>query len=234
MGKLDEELATYSTSLGVDLFGVADLTPAQDFILIQGGKQIGAYKKAVSVGFRLLDPIVDELYRHEDPSVIFSYRGLYNSVNQNLDRTALLIAKKIQNKGFKAYPIPASQTINERKLEAVISHKLVANLAGLGWIGKSCLLVTPKFGPRVRWATILTDAPLETNVQISNRCGECMECVNICPPKAFTGVPFDSSEPRAVRFRAHLCRDYTERRSQQLGEGICGLCVYVCPYGKNK
>jgi epoxyqueuosine reductase QueG len=234
MGKLDEELATYSTSLSVDLFGVADLTPAKDFILIQGGEQIGAYKKAISVGFRLLDPIVDELYRHEDPSAIFSYRGLYNSVNQNLDRTALLIAKKIQNKGYKAYPIPASQTINERKLEAAISHKLVANLAGLGWIGKSCLLVTPKFGPRVRWATILTDAPLETSVQIPNRCGECMECVNICPPKAFTGVPFDSSEPRDVRFRAHLCRDYTERRSQQLGEGICGLCVYVCPYGKTK
>ena len=234
MGKLDEELATYSTSLSVDLFGVADLTPAQDFILIQGGEQIGAYKKAISVGFRLLDPIVDELYRHEDPSAIFSYRGLYNSVNQNLDRTALLIAKKIQNKGFKAYPIPASQTINERKLEAVISHKLVANLAGLGWIGKSCLLVNPDYGPRVRWATILTDAPMEPGASIPNQCGSCSECVDICPPRAFTGIPFDSSESRDVRFRAHLCSEYQDKRKNRLGEGICGLCVHVCPHGRSK
>jgi epoxyqueuosine reductase QueG len=145
-----------------------------------------------------------------------------------------LIAKKIQEKGFEAYPIPASQTINDRKLEGAISHKLSAHLSGLGWIGKSCLLITPEFGPRVRYATILTNAPLEPGKPLENRCGECQNCVDTCPPGAFTGVAFDSSEPRDVRFRAHLCRSYTQRRAQQLGEGICGLCVYVCPHGKKK
>jgi epoxyqueuosine reductase len=231
---LFRELEECAHDLGVDLFGVADLSVAHDFVLRQGGEHVSGFPQAISIGIRLLDPIVDELYRHEEPSAIYSYRGLYNTVNASLDRAALMMAKRVQEAGFKAYPIPASQSVNERRLEGAISHKLAANLAGHGWIGKSCLLVTPKYGPRVRLATILTDAPLETGEQLRNRCGDCRECVDICPPKAFTGVPFDPSEPRDVRFRAHLCRDYTTRRAQQLGEGICGLCVYACPHGKGK
>jgi epoxyqueuosine reductase QueG len=233
MNKLREELEEYARDLGLDLFGVADLTDSQvhRFVLMQGGEYISGYPTSISLGIRLLDSVVDQLYRHEELTAIYSYRGLYNSANANLDRAALLIAKKIQEAGFNAYPIPASQTINDRKLEGTISHKLSANLAGLGWIGKSCLLITPEYGPRARFSTILTDAPLDTGKPAKNECGDCRECVDICPPGAFTGAAFDPSEPRDVRFRAHQCRDYTQRRAQQLGEGICGLCVYVCPYG---
>ena len=236
MDKLREELEEYAQSLGIDLFGVADLTENEthSFIMRQGGEHISGFPRSISLGIRLLDPIVDQLYRHEDLSAIYSYRGLYDSANANLDRAALLVAKKIQEAGFKAYPIPASQTVNDRKLEATISHKLSAHLSGLGWIGKSCLLITPEHGPRVRFATILTDAKFETGKPIKNKCGGCRECVDICPPGAFTGAAFDSSEPRDVRFRAHLCRDYTQRREQQLSEGICGLCVYICPHGLKK
>lgn len=234
MEVLQEELREYAKSLGVDLFGIADLNAAHDFILRQGGEHIAHFPRAISLGMRLLDAIVDELYRHEELSAIYSYKGLYNSVNANLDRAALLIAKRVQEAGFQAYPIPASQRVNQRRLEGAISHKLAANLAGLGWIGKSCLLVTPEYGPRVRWATILTDAPMEAGASIPNGCGDCRACVDVCPPKAFTGVPFNPSEPRDVRFRAHLCRDYTQRRANLLGEGICGLCVYICPHGAKK
>ncbi|MFC1803994.1 4Fe-4S double cluster binding domain-containing protein [Thermoproteota archaeon] len=236
MGEFKEELEDYAHDLGMDLFGVANLTgsKAHSLILRQGGEHISGFPISLSLGIRLLDPIVDQLYRHEEPSAIYSYRGLYNSANANLDRAALLVAKKIQEAGFNAYPIPASQTINDRKLEGAISHKLSAHLSGLGWIGKSCLLITPEYGPRIRFVTVLTDAPFDAGKPIKNECGDCRECVDICPPGAFTGVAFDPSEPRDVRFRAHQCRDYTQRRAQQLGEGICGLCVYVCPYGLKK
>lgn len=215
----------------IDLFGIADLTEVHDFVLRQGGDCIASFPRAISIGMRLIDGIIDNLYKHEDPSTIFSYRALYNTTNANLDRVSLLMAKKIQKAGFKAYPIPASQSVDKKKLEGAISHKLAAHLAGHGWIGKSCLLITPQYGPRARLATILTDAPLETGEPIPDDCDECRECVNICPPKAFTGVSFNPSEPRSVRFRAHLCRDYTQSRTELLGEVNCGLCVYICPYG---
>jgi epoxyqueuosine reductase QueG len=229
---LQAELERIAKELGADLFGVADLTPAQDFVCKQGGEYLRKFQKAISIGIRLLDAVVNELYRHKEPAVIFTYKALYNSVNSRLDHIALLLAKTIQEKGYQAYPIPASQTIDSKRLIGVISHKLVANLAGLGWIGKSCLLVTPNYGPRVRFATILTDAPLKAGSPISARCNDCKACVNICPVKAFTGASFNPSEPREVRFMAQLCKDYTKEREERLGEGLCGLCVYICPYGR--
>jgi len=218
-------------NLGIILFGAADLTSVRDFVLAQGGEYPASFPRAVSLGMRLLDAVVEGLIRHEEPSVVYTYRGLYNSANANLDRTALIVAEHIQEAGFKACSIPASQTVNTRKLAGAFSHKLAADLSGLGWIGKSCLLITPSYGPRVRLATVLTDAPLETGEPLPNGCGECRKCVDICPAKAFTGAPFNSVEPRDLRFKAHLCKDYMDRREHLMGEGLCGLYVYVCPFG---
>lgn len=190
MDGLQKALRDFHAELNLDLFGVADLAKAHDFITAQGGDLMSRFPRAISIGVRLSDAVVDELYRHEEPSAIYSYRGLYNTVNSILDAAAVLVAKKTQEEGFRAYPIPASQTVNPRKLEGAFSHKLAAHLAGLGWIGKSCLLITPENGPRVRLATVLTDAPLEAGTPPSDRCGDCRECVEICPAKAFTGVPF--------------------------------------------
>jgi epoxyqueuosine reductase len=230
---VETDLERIAKELGADLFGIADLTIAQDFVCKQGGEYLRKFSRAISVGVRLLDAVVNELHRHEDPAVIYTYTALYNSVNSHLDNIGLLLAKKIQEKGYRAYAIPASQTVDSNKLIGVFSHKLAANLAGLGWIGKSCLLITPSFGPRVRFATILTDAPLKAGSPIQEKCNGCRECVDTCPVKAFTGAPFNSSEPREVRFNAGLCRSYRKKREEKLGEGYCGLCVYVCPHGRS-
>lgn len=231
---LQTDLERAAKELGADLFGIADLTIAQDFVCKQGGEYLGKFSKAISIGIRLQDAVVDELYRREDPAVTHTYSALYKSVNSRLDHIGLLLAKRIQEKGYKAYAVPASQTVDSNKLIGVFSHKLAADLAGLGWIGKSCLLVTTSYGPRVRFATILTDAPLEAGSPIGEKCSDCRKCVNICPAKAFTGASFNPSEPREVRFNAHLCRSYRKKREETLGEGfLCGLCIYICPYGRS-
>ena len=235
MNSLQKQLKDFAEILGVDYFGVADLSDAKDFVLNQGGESIARFPRAISIGIRLIDSIIDELPHHQDPAVIFTYRGLYNSVNANLDKATLFIAKKIQEAGFEAYPIPAAQRIDTPKLKGAFSHKLAAHLAGLGWIGKSCLLITLERGPRVRWATILTNASLkQTGKPLADRCGNCNKCVKICPVNAFTGAKFNDSEPRETRFNAYLCDEYIHKRELSLGDGICGLCVYACPYGQKR
>ena len=231
MSNLQEELQEFAEFLNLDLFGVADLSSAHDFVRLQGGNHIARFPRAICLGIRLLDAVVDELYHHDEPFAFLTYRGLYDSVNSTLCMDGMLIAKKIQEAGFRAYPIPASQEVNHQEHEAAFSHKLAAHLAGLGWIGKSCLLITPLHGPRVRLATVLTDAPLIPGSPLPNRCGKCTKCAEVCPARAITGVQFDSSEPRDVRFKAQLCDDYTERRKLTVGDSLCGLCVYVCPHG---
>jgi epoxyqueuosine reductase QueG len=155
-------------------------------------------------------------------------------VNQRLDLAASRIGSVLQRSGYRAYPVPASKSVDDEELCAAFSHKMGAQLAGLGWIGKSCLLVTPEYGPRVRWATVLTDAPLQpTGGPMAERCGECTQCVQICPVQAFTGRPFRADEPRAARYDAHKCDRYFAQMLKQGAEpAVCGLCLYVCPHGR--
>jgi len=234
LGNLDEELRAYAKNLGVDLFGVADLTQARTYVENQGGRYVSSFPRAVSLGIRLLDQVIDQLPNHDDFGTISIYRGLYTTVNAALDRAAFLVSKRIQEEGFLAYMIPSSEMYNKGKLEATFSHKVAANLAGLGWIGKNCLLITPEYGPRLRLATVLTDAPLATGSPIKNGCGDCTKCGDICPSKAIRGRAFSSDEPRDIRLKAELCKKYTENRIKTFGDVNCGLCVYACPHGSKR
>lgn len=230
---LNSKIAGLAETLGVDFWGVADLLIAHEAILEQGGPAVAAFPRAVSVGVALLDPLVDALPRRAERAVALSYRHhAYNLVNQRLDHITSRLGGLLQREGHSAMPVPASQTVDEQRLIGVFSNKMAAHLAGLGWIGKSCLLITPEVGPRVRWATVLTDAPLTpTGGPSDERCGACQQCVDVCPPQAFTGQPFRLGEPREMRFAAHKCDRYFDELEERTGLSVCGMCLYVCPYG---
>jgi epoxyqueuosine reductase len=219
-----------------DFFGVADLTPARAAILAQGGPVIASFPRAISVGIALLSSIVDQLPQRSQRAVSMTYRHhAYDVVNARLDNITSQMSSLLVTHGHRALPVPASQIVDDEHLHAIFSNKMAAHLAGLGWIGKSCLLVTPEVGPRVRWATVLTDAPLEAaGTPMADACGDCTECVDICPPHAFTGRSFDYDEPREARFAAHECKRYMDSLSDDRSTRICGMCLYVCPYGRTQ
>lgn len=221
---LNKELETYARQRGADLVGVAELAPALDFIVAQGGPLVGQFPHAVSMGMRLNDAIVD-LHSPDEPRRNSLYwHHVYDVVTPALDRLAYDAARWLAGQGFQALPVPASVPYNFEKLQGMLSHKLAAHLAGLGWVGKNCLLLTERFGPRARWVSVLTDAPLETGSALDRRCGKCRACVDACPAGAFTGVEFKATEGRQVRFDAFKCSEY--RRDHP-----CGRCVSSCPVG---
>ncbi|TEU15893.1 MAG: epoxyqueuosine reductase [Anaerolineales bacterium] len=230
--RLQRKLERQARSMGARFFGVADLTVAREAIVAQGGEFLATYPRALAVGIALSDGIVDQLPRHKEVVVARTYDRLYDTVNRFLDRIALRLSVTLNGQGFRTLLIPASDKIDDENLVSLFSHKLAARLAGLGWIGPSCLLVTPEVGPRVRWVTVLTDAPLEAGGPLSELCGDCQRCVKACPPQAFTGRPFDPDEPREARFDVHRCQEYRiHLRDEVTGVRTCGMCVYVCPYG---
>lgn len=219
--------------MGARFFGVADLTVAREAIVAQGGEFLAAFPRAVSVGIVLSDSIIDQLPRHKEVAVARTYDSLYYTVNRSLDRIALRLSVALNERGFQTFLIPASDRVDDENLLGLFSHKMAARLAGLGWIGKSCLLVTLEVGPRVRWVTVLTDAPLEAGSPIPNQCGDCQRCVEACPSQAFTGRPFDPGEPREARFDVYRCENYRAHlRDEVTGVRTCGTCVYICPYGR--
>jgi epoxyqueuosine reductase len=232
---LEDQLRHMAMNWGADYFGIADLSAARDVILEQGGMEIAEYPCAISIGIALLHPIVDQLPRRSQRAVAVSYRShCYDVINARLDQITSCLGGILQRQGWRAFPVPASKRVDDDRICAVFSHKLGAHLAGLGWIGKNCLLITPDLGPRVRWATVLTDAPLEaTGGSMEERCGDCRECVDVCPVKAFTGEPFRVGEPRGVRFAAHKCdRYFAAMKAKDPEMAVCGLCLYVCPCGR--
>jgi epoxyqueuosine reductase len=232
----DNRIRILAKNLGADYYGVADLAPARDFIAWQGGDQVAEYPRAVVAGIGLLDTLVDLLPDREIPPNAGLYRHhAYDIVNGALDQIALQLANTIQRAGYRAFPVPASNRASDDKIAGIFSHKLAAHRAGLGGIGRSCLLVTPDHGPRVRWVTVLTDVPLTpTGTPMDPRCGKCTACVDACPIHAFTGKIFAEDGPREARFDAAACDRYFRGLESHGKPAACGMCLYICPYGRRE
>ncbi len=78
----------------------------------------------------------------------------------------------------------------DRPAPDVMPHfRIAAFICGLGEIGYSKLFLTPEFGPRQRFAFMLTDTPLEPDPLFDGEiCDRCMQCVKDCPVGAISAT----------------------------------------------
>lgn len=190
-------------------------------------------KYAVTIGVRLSDFIIDEI---EDKPT-YTYFHHYRTVNTLIDQIALRGQLLIQERGYKALAVPASQTVNDVKdaYSGIFPHKTAAVKAGLGWIGKSGLFISSKYGPRLRLGTVLTnmEVPVSNNI-LKSLCGSCKECVVNCPAMAITGALWEEGCERSLIIDAKACSDYMKEKFKHIGRGsVCGICIKVCPKGLN-
>lgn len=73
--------------------------------------------------------------------------------------------------------------------DVMFHFRIAAFICGLGEIGYSKVFLTPEFGPRQRFAFILTDAPLEPDPLFEGKlCDRCMACVRECPVHCISGT----------------------------------------------
>lgn len=217
-----EELEAVLKGMGASFVGFADLRG-------KTAERFGNLPYAVSVGLRLSDSILDEI--SDKPT--FTYFHHYRSVNAMLDQITLRGLVFLQQQGFNAVAVPASQTVNDSSdpYRGIFPHKTAAVLAGLGRIGKNGLFLHEEYGPRVRLATILTDMQLPAaETAAGNGCGTCSRCVDACPAMALTGKEWREGAPREEIVDAKACSDYMNRYFKQIGRGsVCGICIRVCP-----
>ena len=197
------------------------------------------YKYGISLARKLDDQIINQI--SNGPTDL--YYELYCSINDELNMKTEAISNLLKTYHIEAYPIKATVTDSElddtyeKTLRYSFSHKLAATRSGIGWIGKTDLLITSRFGPRVRLASVLTTANISNSgVPIDeSQCGSCNICVNHCPAKAATGQLWTTSIDRDVFFDPFKCREYCRQISAERIKkkiSICGICVSVCPKGK--
>ena len=165
------------------------------------------------------------------------YNHWYNKLNQRLDKLVVLGAEFLQMQGYGAIPQTRAKVgSGEEDNNTTLPHKTVATRAGIGWIGKSALLVTDQYGSMIRISSILTDAPLETSPPMNHsKCGNCMICVDACPANAITGKIWKVDLYRDEFFNPDKCRKVARERAAQGFGGentICGKCIEICPHTK--
>ncbi|MDD4879837.1 MAG: hypothetical protein PHR22_05240 [Candidatus Omnitrophica bacterium] len=213
-----EKLKAIAEGEGASLFGVADVSSIKDGFVIEPKSVLKELDYGISIGVRLAGRIVETVV--DEPSKIYAFH--YKRVNSLLDEIAVKLANFIQNSGFSAFPVPASLVEDWGLMRGAVSHKDVGRLAGLGFIGRSGLLVNPEYGAAVRYATVLTDMPLKVDRPVDISCGECAACVAACPAKAV------KKDPKDLDLKA--CRELLKTFANKAGIGhsICGICVKVC------
>ena len=185
-------------------------------------------ESAVSLVIRLSDAVIDQI----EDAPTHTYFQHYRTVNAYLDSVMLQLVMALQEKGYNAAAVPASQSVEG--LSGIFSHKEAAVKAGIGYIGKSCLFISKKYGPRVRLGTVFTDAPLETVcLEQKSECGNCNICASHCGAMAIKNVNFECGMTREDIFDAKACSDYMKEKFKHIGRGaVCGVCMRVCPKGK--
>lgn len=182
----------------------------------------------VSMVFPLSEAIVSEI----TDAPTHTYFHHYRTMNAYIDSVSLQLVLYLQEKGYRAAAVPASQSTEG--LAGIFSHKKAATRAGLGFIGKSCLFISKKHGPRVRLGTVFTDAPVSAVcLPQKSECGTCDICARSCGAMAIRNVEYEEGMPRELFFDAKACSDYMKEKFKHIGRGaVCGVCMRVCPKGK--
>jgi epoxyqueuosine reductase QueG len=95
-----------------------------------------------------------------------------------------------------------------------VSHRAFAEAAGVGWRGRSGLVITPEAGPALRFATVFVPQRLSLNDKHLPGCGNCRACLEVCP----------------ILRPEEGYRERCRRRLRALGleDEVCGICVRVC------
>ena len=217
---LNEKIKEYLSKFDLDLIGFSNFQSSP----IQSDASL---KNAVTIAVKLPDAVLRTI--ENKPTI--SYFHEYRSANAFLDSVTFRLARQIEKLGYLAFPVGASQSLPESDYLSVFSHKQGACLAGLGFIGKSGLFISTKYGSKVRLATVLTNAPIHSeNEVVKNGCGNCDKCVKACPAGAISGKIYSVSMDRSEFFSAEKC-SHNMKNYKDIGRGaVCGICIKVCPY----
>ncbi len=206
----------YARRCGADVVGVASMDRFEGAPKQMDPRYIFPDAKAMVVlGFRILRGALRGI---EEGTFFIAYSGMgYAGINHVRQPMVLWdLCRWIEDQGYETVPMPndwpwTATDVSGDKPDMVglprtdpfsrpvspdkpapdvfVHLRIAAFCAGLGEIGYGKILLTPQFGPRQRFAAVLTDAPLEPDPLFEgNLCDRCMSCVKDCSGEAISST----------------------------------------------
>lgn len=252
-----EEIKQAARGYGADFVGVVSADSIPESIPPRPARDVMKGAQSVIVfGTRMLSGSI------ESPSLRVATTSNL-AMYQEIDRIGYQLGRFLEEGGYLAAVIPPYQPTEmsreTRGMVGDLSLKHAAVGAGLGILGKNRLVLTPRWGPRVRLGAIVTNAPLSGDEPLSKEvCHDCQLCIDACP----VGAISPTGEVDTVKCLTHvgnygvgsfirylsqviakpteeaqrLLRDpYFWNLYQHLSLGImwnCFKCIEVCPVGQ--
>jgi epoxyqueuosine reductase len=256
MEKLTSEVVTWLKDNGASLVGIStvdrfDDTPQghrpRDFL--PGARSVITFGVALLhqalhwEGHLVNSELVSPENRQDVLQEYFYRQTGYAMVNDLLDILALRLSNLLESQGYLSLFFPA--TYGTRAIWAFIKEKIpsrsglfsqrhAAVRAGLGEFGLNNLVLTPEYGPRMRFNSVITEAELtpspllEDKVCLGERCSICLEK---CPGAISLKPDFD---PGAVWYNAPVKTDIDACIKLSSTHYCLGRCIKVCPVAKKK
>lgn len=221
MKDITKTIRDFLLEKGADLVGFADLSTVKD----------AGYPYGISVGIKIPQNIVEGIYDGPTAAYYQTYTNINNQLNELVREGTLFL----QSQNFRARAQTTDFVVTQADNRTQLPHKTIALHAGLGWIGKNNLLITPQYGGAVRLSSILTDAPIKASSQfLQSLCADCLICFTVCPAQAIKGNEWEIGMDRDNMIDMRACEAMANKLSgKNFGNPtatICGLCFAKCPF----
>ena len=204
------ELQAYAHAIGADEIGFAAV-PAQ---WVFRNAAI-AYDRAIVL---VMEMDRERMSTAPSPDTAVMVHETYNALGQVTTR----IADWLRERGYAAHA--------GHPLGGLALYPPMAQAAGLGWRGMSGLLITPRFGPRVRLAAVFSEIEnlprCEGNEHqwVLDFCAICRRCLRDCPAGAFYESPLVHENRLVTVLDSYKCFPYF------VANHGCSVCIKVCPF----
>ena len=216
---------------GADLVGIAPYDERWQYTERYSRAEEAAKPNEIGEG---LDHVV-VIGQAMDPSWIetapSALAGAATGLGYSQDALVLLaLAQFIRNLGYRAFP-----SMNDTALAIPYAIQ-----AGLGEYVRHGLVITPEFGPNVRFGKIFTDLPLVADQPksfgVKEMCELCRKCSDACPASAIpSGTPSDEVHNQSNiigitkwSVDGEACFGYWAKINSD-----CSVCIRVCPYTRD-
>lgn len=201
-----QEFESYAKSLGISSIGYTQITPD---LLIKD--KFVPYPHTIVLTMPMSEEIIATTPSEEA-------QALNNATYAKLGEISYKLSDYLRKNGYT--------TQVAHPYEGMVNFSPLAQKAGLGWMGKNGLLITPEIGPGLKISAIfvsIANLPVKNECEhswISDYCNRCSNCVKACPEKA-------------LQEKETCCGNNETELEQKLCIGCsqgCTYCIEDCPF----